>query len=176
MWGGLHVFTVFYLPCNSSTKLMFELCLSQVSSVFLKPGEGTPLSVVMNWVQDREAAWGAAGTRCCHESFPAAGPGAMSIPLHMHLAAPTAQQEGGSGLKPHRNTFFQNKNVQFQQLIFLILISEKSPNKQTPWQHETAEVNEREESLPGFVNVLFLRWNCTVLPSVQTNMKSLQLK
>ena len=64
---------------------MFELCLSQVSSVFLKPGEGTPLLVVVKWVRDREAAQGGVGTSCCQQPFPAACTGATRIPVHTHL-------------------------------------------------------------------------------------------
>lgn len=84
---------------------MFELCLSQASSVFLKPGEGTPLSVVVKWVQDRQAAQRGLGTRCCQQPFPAACTGATSIPVHAYLAAPVAQQEGGSGLKTQKIAF-----------------------------------------------------------------------
>jgi len=78
---------------------MLEICLSQVSSVFLKPGEGTPLSVVMNWVQDRVATQGGVGTSSPSQ-LPVRGLRA-SLSTHTSLCLQLSKK-GGVGSKPRR--------------------------------------------------------------------------
>lgn len=101
-------------------------------SVFLKPGEGTPLLAVVKWVWDREVTW-ERGTSSCQQPFPAAYTGATCTPVHKHLAEPVAQK-GGSGLKTWKVTFSQTKNIQFQQLMFwIVILKETATNPVTTW-------------------------------------------
>lgn len=86
VWGRFHVFAVFYPPCNSSTKFMSELFLSQVSSVFPEVRGRSLLLVVVKSVQGKEVSWGEV------PAAPAACTGAVSIPVHMHLLHPQQAQ------------------------------------------------------------------------------------
>lgn len=116
---GVRVFAVSYLPCNSSTKFMFALRLSQVSAVFLKPGEITSILVMVKWVWDRKAAQGGVGTRGPSQL---AGEGLRaSLTARISLNLQLSRKEG-LGSKPRKSLSPQTKQVQFQELVFCILL------------------------------------------------------